>query len=170
MRATRLVGHYAPWLLAAVVGLLIAATLVPRRLLPFHPRLLLLSMLLLLPVAVYLGVSILAHNRHLCEPCIRSVPLDASTVASRNRLRFTVAHLFERKAYAFGYLGLVVGSSFLYAHPVGRYAWAAVQASLVYLLLVYVTHQRLRPWCPYCRTGGQEITAPTGPLPVSTGV
>jgi hypothetical protein len=85
-------------------------------------------------------------------------------------MRFVVAHLFERKSFAFVYLGIVVGSSFLYGHPVGRYGWAAAEGSLVYLLFVYVTHQRLQPWCPYCRNGGEELTAPTTPTPVSTQV
>jgi hypothetical protein len=94
--------------------------------------------------------------------------LDASTVASRHALRFRVAHLFERKLFALGYLTAVVVSALLYAHPVGRYAWAAAQASLAYLLLVYVTHQRLQPWCPHCRNGGEEWTVPTAPTPVSS--
>jgi hypothetical protein len=89
-------------------------------------------------------------------------------VADRYAVRFRVAHVFERRLFALGYLAVVVITSLLYAHPVGRYAWAAVQASLVYLLFVYATHQRLRPWCPRCGNGGQEWTVPTTPSPVST--
>ena len=70
--------------------------------------------------------------------------------------------------FAVGYLAVVVGSSFLYFDPVGRYVWATVQASLVYLLLVYTTHQRLQPWCPFCRGGGEEQLTPTAPTPVSS--
>jgi hypothetical protein len=40
---------------------------------------------------------------------------------------------------------------------------------LIYLLMVYVTHQRLQPWCPYCRNGGDERSAPVTPTPISTG-
>jgi hypothetical protein len=124
--------------------------------------------MVVLAAVVFLAISIFAHNRHLCERCIASLPLDAATVARRYAMRFRVAHLFERKLFALCYLTAVVGSSFLYAHPVGRYGWAAVEASLVYLLLVYVTHQRLQPWCPHCENGGEERTAPSRPTPVST--
>jgi hypothetical protein len=128
------------------------------------------ALALLFAAVVLLAVAIFAHNRRLCELCIASMPLDASTVASRYALRFRVAHLFEQKPFAFGYLGVIVGSSFLYDHPTGKFGWAAAEASLVYLLFVYVTHQRLQPWCPHCKNGGEELTAPTTPTPVSSSV
>jgi high-affinity Fe2+/Pb2+ permease len=161
---SRLVGHYAPWLLAVVVGVLIALTLAPALTIFIGWEVL----ILLLAAVGFLAFSIFAHNRRLCERCIASMPLDASTVASRYAVRFRIAHLFERRVFAGCYLGAVVGSSFLYDHPIGRYAWAAAQVSLVYLLRVYVTHQRLQPWCPYCKHGGEERTVPTHPAPVST--
>jgi hypothetical protein len=163
---SRIIGHYAPWFLAILVGALIALTLLPAvaSFVPWQAQVVLLA------VAVFLGLSILAHNRRLCERCIASLPLDASTVADRYAVRFRVAHLFESRLFALCYLGAVAGSSFLYSHPVGRYGWAVAQASLVYLLLVYVTHQRLQPWCPHCKNGGEEQTAPTTPSPVFTQV
>jgi hypothetical protein len=162
---SKIVGHYAPWLLAALVGSLIVLTLLPSvsAAVPWQ------VLLGVLAVAVALALSLLAHNRRLCERCIASLPLDASTVASRYAVRFRVAHLFERKLSAACYLGAVVGSALLATHPVGRYGWAAAEASLIYLLFVYVTHQRLQPWCPQCRNGGEELTAPTTPSPVTTG-
>jgi hypothetical protein len=160
-RMNRMVGHYAPWFFVAILGFLITLTLVP----PVFAAVPWYVSILLLLVAVFLACCIFAHNRQLCERCIRSLPLDASTVASRHGVRFRVAHLFERKFFAVGYLAAILGSAFLYSHPVGRYAWAAAQASLAYLLLVYVTHQRLQPWCPHCRNGGQW-TVPTTPSPV----
>jgi hypothetical protein len=162
----RVVGHYAPWLLATVLGLLIALTLVP-----VVPLFVVVPVLLaMFAVALYLAFALFAHNRRLCERCIAALPLDASTVAHRYAWRFRVAHLFENRVLAVGYLGVVLGSSLLYTHPVGRYAWAAVQATLVYLLLVYMTHQRLQPWCPRCRDGGEELAAPTAPSPVTSQV
>jgi len=160
----RIIGHYAPWLLVTLVGALIVLTLVPTvaDLVPWPVP------LILIPVAVFLGWSILVHNRYLCERCIASLPLDASTVASRYAIRFRVAHLFESRLFALCYLGTLGGSAVVYNHPVGRYTWAAAEASLAYLLMVYVTHQRLQPWCPYCRNGGEEQTASTPPKPVST--
>ncbi|OLB82309.1 MAG: hypothetical protein AUI14_00810 [Actinobacteria bacterium 13_2_20CM_2_71_6] len=163
---SRIVGHYAPWFLATLVGALIVLTLVPAAssLVPWQ------ALLALLAAAIFLGLSVLAHNRHLCERCIASLPLDASSVAGRYAVRFRVAHLFESKLFALCYLVVLMGSSFLYSHPVGRYGWAVAEASLVYLLLVYVTHQRLQPWCPYCKNGGEEQAAPTTPSPVFTHV
>jgi len=112
---------------------------------------------------------VFAHNRGLCERCIASLPLDASTVAARHAVRFQIAHLFEGKRFALCYLAALVACSRLYSHPIGRYGWAAAQASLIYLLRVYATHQRLQPWCPWCGNGGRERTAPTAPALISTG-
>ena len=160
----RIIGHYAPWLLATLVGGLIVLTLVPAvaGFVPWPVP------LILIPLAVFLGLSIIVHNRHLCERCIAALPLDAGTVASRYGARFRVAHLFESRVFALGYVAALAGAAFLYGHPVGRYAWAAAEASLGYLLLVYVTHQRLQPWCPQCGHGGEEQTTPSRPTPFST--
>jgi MFS family permease len=163
---SRTIGHYAHWYLAALVCGLMVLTVAPAAgaFVPWP------AMVLLIAVAVLLGLSMLAHNRRLCERCMAALPLDASAVAARYRLRFRVAHLFERRLFALGYLTTLLGSSLMAADPVGRYLWALAEASLVYLLLVYVTHQRLQPWCPYCRHGGEEQTTPTTPSPVSTEV
>jgi MFS family permease len=161
---SRIAGHYAPWFIATLIGSLIGLTLLPSVAAHVGWQLL----LALLGAVVLLALSMFAHNRHLCERCIASVPLDASGAAARYAIRFRVAHLFERRRYAVGYLTIVVGSSLLDVHPVGRYGWAVVQMSLIYLLVVYVTHQRLQPWCPYCRNGGEELATPTTPTPVSS--
>ena len=163
---SRIVGHYAPTLLATLVGALIVVTLVPAA-----AAYATLPVLALVAVAtVGLAASIFAHNRRLCERCIAAMPLDAGAVAGRYAVRFRVAHLFERRLFALCYLAALVCAAAVGWHPVGRYGWAAAQLSLIYLLLVYVTHQRLQPWCPYCRNGGQEHTVPTTPTPVATGL
>jgi hypothetical protein len=161
----RTVGHYAPWALAAVVGGLIVLTAVPA----FSAAVPWPVLLAVLVGAGYLALCLVAHDRHLCERCIRSVPLDATRVAARYRLRFRVAHLFEHRPLAIGYLGAVLATALLADHPIGRYAWATAQGSLVYLLFVYVTHRRLQPWCPGCRQGGTDVVAPAPPNPVSSG-
>jgi hypothetical protein len=158
------VGHYAPWLLGTLLSGLIVLTLVPNGW-SFVPLPVLLGLLV---VTAYVAFAVFAHNRHLCERCIAALPLDASSAARRYGMRFRVAHLFEHKLLAAGYLLIVVGSSVLYTDPVGRYEWAAVQATLVYLLVVYVTHQRLQPWCPGCRQGGEDVATPITPMPIST--
>jgi hypothetical protein len=161
---SRTIGHYAPWFLITVLGALVVLTLVPV----VSSYVAWQFLMALLAVTVFLAFPMLAHNRRLCERCIASMPLDASSVASRYSVRFRVAHAFARKLFAFCYLAAVLGSSFLYSHPVGRYGWAVAEASLGYLVLVYVTHQRLQPWCPYCKNGGEERTVPTTPSPVFT--
>ncbi|MFG1607317.1 hypothetical protein [Actinoplanes sp. NPDC049265] len=128
----------------------------------------LVALLALVGVTLFLAYTVLAHNRGLCERCVRALPLDAGAVAGRYRLRFRVAHLFERKAFVALYLLVVAGSALLSTHPVGRYGWAAVQATMAYLLFVYVTHQRLQPWCPKCRNGGEETRAPIQPVSINS--
>ena len=161
------VGHHAPRILLGVVGVLVVLTVAPMP--PEVSAQLLFGLLMTLMVlTMVLAVAIFSHNRKLCERCIRSVPLNASAVASRYGARFRVAHFFERKVFAGLYLAAVAASSFFGFHPAGKYPWAAVQASLGYLLLVYATHQRLQPWCPFCKNGGEEQSTPTSPAPVST--
>lgn len=159
----RTVGHYAPWVLAVLVSALTVLTLLPDSTDVPWPEL-----SPLLAVALLLGLAILAHNRSLCERCIAALPLDATATAARYARRFKVTHLFENRLFAVGYLAGIVGTSLLSSDPVGRYVWAMAEASLVYLLVAYVTHQRLQPWCPHCGHGGEERSAPVAPSPVSS--
>jgi hypothetical protein len=161
---SRVVGHFAPGLLVTVVGALIVMTVVPT----LGAAVPVIALFALVALTLFLAYAVLAHNRGLCERCARALPLDAAAVAGRYRLRFRVAHLFENKAFAVLYLVVVAGSALLSTHPVGRYGWAVVQATLAYLLFVYVTHQRLQPWCPKCRNGGQEIQAPARPVSLNS--
>lgn len=161
---SRVIGHFAPGLLVTVVGALIVMTIIPAlsALVP------LAALFALVAFTVFLAYAVLSHNRQLCERCVRALPLDAASVASRYSLRFRVAHLFESKLLAGLYLAVVLASALLSTHPIGRYGWAAVQATLAYLLFVYVTHQRLQPWCPQCRNGGSEIHAPAEPVTINS--
>jgi hypothetical protein len=161
---SRVVGHYAPGLLVTVVGALIVMTVVPA----VGAAVPVVALFALLAVTLFLAYAVLAHNRQLCERCVRALPLDASSTAARYGLRFRVAHLFESKVFAGFYLVVVLGTALLATHPIGRYGWALVQATLAYLLFVYVTHQRYQPWCPTCRNGGEELETPIRPTPVST--
>jgi hypothetical protein len=163
---SRIVGHYAPRVLAVLVGVLVGLTLVPAA----AAAVAWYALLALLGVALLLGLAMLVHNRGLCEHCIASLPLDAAGTAQRQALRFRVAHLFESRLFALGYLAALVTCGFVSTNPVGRYGWAAAEGSLGYLVLVYLTHQRLQPWCPYCRNGGEEHLVPTTPEPVPTHV
>ncbi|GGK29198.1 hypothetical protein GCM10010124_22450 [Pilimelia terevasa] len=158
----RVVGHYAPRALAGLVGALLILALVPGLALPWQ------LWVAVLGIALGLGLAILAHHRHLCLRCVGALPLNAAAAAERYARRFRAAHLFERRPVALGYLAAVALCSLLYADPVGRYFWVGAQLSLVYLMFAYVTHQRLQPWCPRCRHGGQEHAAPATPTPILT--
>jgi hypothetical protein len=161
---SRVLGHFGPWLLATLVGVLAVVTVVPAA----SSFVAWQALLMLQASVVFLAFAIFTHNRHLCARCIAAIPLDATRVAARYGRRFRVAHLFERRWYAIGYLSIVVTFAFLATHPIGKYVWIVVEASLVYLLIVYVTHQRLQPWCPQCQHGGEEVAAPTTPTPVAS--
>jgi hypothetical protein len=163
------IGHYAPRVLLGVVASLVFLTVAP---IPagVSAQIVFGALLVLMTLTLVLAVAIFSHNRRLCERCIRSVPLNASAVASKYKARFRIAHYFERRAFAAAYLLAVTASSFFGFHPAGKYPWAVVQASLGYLLLVYATHQRLQPWCPFCRGGGEHEVVPTSPTPVSSSL
>jgi hypothetical protein len=161
----KFVGHYAPWLLPLPIGALVVVTLTAdsSSSVPWP------VVVVPLVVAGFLVLSLLAHTRRLCERCVAALPLDAAKVADRYGRRFRIAHLFESKLFALGYLVVVAGASFFYDDPIGKYPVAAIQASLAYLLFAYVTHQRLQPWCPHCKHGGEEQITPVTPTPVTVG-
>jgi hypothetical protein len=52
---------------------------------------------------------------------------------------------------------------------VGRALWAAVQSTMVYLMLAYGTHRRLQPWCPQCGGRGDDRQDADAPDPLPTG-
>ena len=111
----RIVGHYAPWLLGVLVSALTVLTLVPDAVDVPWP-----ALVPLLGAAIALGLSILVHNRRLCERCIAALPLDATATAARYGRRFRVAHLFQHRLFALGFVAGIVGTSLLYGDPVGR--------------------------------------------------
>jgi hypothetical protein len=155
-------GHNAPEVLSiCVVGLVAARTFPPP------PA-------LILPIAGLLAALVLTswlllrrHDRRLCETCIAGLPLDPSQRAARYGFRFRTAHIGSSRLLVAGYLAVVVGSNLL-PGTVGRLIWAAAQLSMLYLVLSYVTHRRLQPWCPQCRNGGggdPVLHEPTPELP-----
>jgi hypothetical protein len=160
-------GHWAPQVL---IGAIVASILLVLRPLPASPAFLLAPFLI---VAVVLGswIAMRQHDRMLCERCMSAMPLNPSEVAARCRLRFAVTHMgSDRRALA-AYLLVLVMSNLLLMAPagiartIGEYAWAAVQTTLIYLVLCHCTHRRLQPWCPECEGGGpgddERVSDPT---------
>ena len=115
------------------------------------------------------------HDRRLCESCMASLPLNASQTAARYRRRFAIAHLGSDLRITVLYLVILIGSSpvlldtNLLPHPLAQYTWAAIQLTMVYLVLSYSTHRKLQPWCPQCSGGDGGHHDVEAPDPVPSG-
>jgi hypothetical protein len=150
-------GHYSPQLLTGSIVASIA--------LGFNSQapsgLYLLAALSLLGFVLMTWVQLRRHDRRLCESCAASIPLNAQEQGARYRRRFAVAHSGSNLKVVVPYLILLLGSNFLLTYSWGRWPWAVVQASMIYLILSHSTHRRLQPWCPWCSDGGggSEFTA-----------
>lgn len=126
--------------------------------------------ILLFVVVIAAWVFMRRHDRSMCERCLRTMPLDAAATAQRRHRRFAVVHLGENRTVVAGYLVVLLGSNallFLESTP-ARLLWAAVQCSMVYLVLAHSTHRSLQPWCPWCSGGGggEDVVDAPDPLPV----
>ena len=165
-RATSRWGHWGAPLLIASIGAAIALCLHPLE--------------AGTPQSVYVPVALLAlviaswlmmrkHDRHLCEHCMAAMPLNAMEQATRYQRRFAVAHAASSRPLLVIYMVILIGSNALVVvgGTPGRIVWAAIQSSMVYLLVSYTSHRRLQPWCPWCSDGGggeEQEDAPE-PLP-----
>jgi hypothetical protein len=156
-------GHWASQVLIGSVVAAIALRLTPIQ--TSSPLALLVPLLLMLLVVVS-WLRMRDHDRRLCERCMSSMPLNPSLVAARYRRRFATTHLGSNKPLMIAYLLVLVGSAFLPGRT-GTWIWAAVQTTMIYLILSSVTHRRLQPWCPKCQgEGGGESTSLTpDPMP-----
>ncbi|MHA3701903.1 hypothetical protein ACXR2U_06935 [Jatrophihabitans sp. YIM 134969] len=161
------IGHHGGRVLVGAIVAMIALAVFPLP--PENPASFALPLLLFV---VVLGAWVLMrrHDRSLCERCVRTMPLDAAATAQRRHRRFAVVHLGARRGVVAGYLVVLLGSNallFLESTP-ARLLWAAVQFSMVYLVLAHSTHRSLQPWCPWCSEGGggEDVVDTPGPLPV----
>ncbi|WP_375482096.1 hypothetical protein [uncultured Jatrophihabitans sp.] len=152
-------GHHASELLIVSIGAAIVLGLRPL------PGLLGLTV----PIALFGFViaSFLlmrAHDRRLCEACMKAMPLNAAQEATRYQRRFWTAHTGSEPRFLLPYLAVLIGSNFATSTP-GRVFWVVMQLSMIYLILAQSTHRRLQPWCPWCRgDGGGEDVDETPPV------
>jgi hypothetical protein len=158
-RVTDAWGHYGGESLIVAIAASIAVKIVP---LP-------LMVNLLAALAIIVGVIggfvlMRRHDRRLCELCMTHMPLNPSLEVERHKWRFWVAHDGSEMRFVVPYLAVVFGSSFVVDY-IGKWTWAAIQATLVYLVLAQVTHRRLQPWCPWCRSGGDSVPESPEVLP-----
>lgn len=115
-------------------------------------------------------VGVINHARHgMCERCIAEWPLNASEIAERRAWVFGLTH---RPRYALGVFfagyGLMVGLPFLLGKPWGSIlGWTVWTLSLLTSSYARRWHERLMPWCPYCRRRGwgrgDRVEAPPPP-------
>lgn len=94
------------------------------------------------------------HDRRLCESCAASIPLNAAEQGQRYRRRFAVTHSGSNPKIIIPYVVVLLGSNALLVYPGGRWVWAVVQASMIYLVISHATHRKLQPWCQWCSDGG----------------
>ena len=104
-----------------------------------------------------------------------TLPLNASETAVRYRRRLAIAHLGSNLRFTVVYLIVLIASSPvllappLLPHALAQYVWAAIQSTMIYLVLSYTTHRRLQPWCPQCSGGDGGREDADAPEPVPTG-
>jgi hypothetical protein len=143
-------GHYGGEALIAAIGASIAVGLYPQHGMPG-----LIIALAIIGLVIGSFLLMRRHDRQLCETCMVRMPLNPSGEAERKKARFWVAHTGTQPRFMVPYLAVVLGSSLFY-EVIGRVPWAIIQSTLVYLVLAQVTHRRLQPWCPWCRSGGDH--------------
>lgn len=170
-RFARRWGHWGSQALIAAILVTIAIVLRP---LPYgSPAAALVPVLLVLMVLAS-WLLMRQHDRRLCEDCMRSLPLDPAQDAARFRRRLRLAHLVADRRLVVGYLLLLLASNLvlienLVPSELGRPVWAAVQSTMIYLVLAYSTHRRLQPWCRQCGGGGDDSQDADAPVPLPTG-
>lgn len=156
-------GHSAAELLVTSIG---AAIIVGLRPLPGVAGLVVPVALMAFVLTSWLMMR--RHDRMLCERCVASMPLNPSQLAARYRRRFWMSHTGAERRFLLPYFAVLLGSNFFMGSTVGRLGWAAVQASMIFLVLSYSTHRRFQPWCPWCSEGGggSERPDPVTPDPL----
>ena len=161
-------GHLSPHVLTAAILACIGLVLRP---LPPGSVASLVAPAVLVGGVLFSWVSMRQHDSRLCEYCVAAMPVNPTEAAVRYRWRLAVAHLGSDRKVVAAYLLLLVGSSvFLMGgstvlRTVGPYAWSAVQATMIYLVLCHTTHRRLQPWCPQCRGDDGDDAVDRDPTP-----
>jgi hypothetical protein len=156
-------GHFAPEVLCVSI---VAAVMLGLR--PPDSALMLTAPIAVMTVVLVSWLMMRRHDRRLCEQCMASMPLNAAEHAVKYRRRFWMAHTGSERRFMIPYLIVLVGSNF-FPGTWGRIVWAAIQLTMIYLIMSHVAHRRFQPWCPWCSSGGggsereDDVTPP--PLP-----
>jgi hypothetical protein len=100
------------------------------------------------------AAEFMQHREHLCERCAAATPLDPQKQVVRWKTLLRLTHV---KNLFWIWLGIIaVQVAVTHAVPPGPLPYA-VDAAVSFLIGVLITavwvHNRLQPWCPYCRWG-----------------
>jgi len=127
------------------------------------------------------------HDRALCVYCLRAAPLlDPQGAVTRRRRELRLWHVGEDRVRRWHGLGiltwapiavyLAVPTMWLVVSTFARRVHGAVFVALAagFGVMIYAgymtrTHDRLQPWCPFCRRGHGDDPAPVVPDPVAPG-
>ena len=134
-----------------LIGAIVAVVLVP--VLPLPGLFTVTVPLALFGLVIVAFLLMREHDRRLCEMCMLSMPLNAAERASVYQLRFWLAHSALDPRIVVPYMVVLVGSNFVIP-IITLVGWAAIQLTMIYLVLAYSTHRKLQPWCPWCSEGG----------------
>jgi hypothetical protein len=147
-RLSATLGHYAINMLAAAIVAVVAVQFVA-----LDPLTILTISVTLIAFVLLCWLLMREHDRRLCEQCVLEIPLNPSEQAKRFQRRFWMAHTGSEPRFLVPYLTVLIGSNFA-TTTIGRFGWALIQLSMVYLLVSQSTHRKLQPWCPWCQQGG----------------
>lgn len=116
-------------------------------------------------IAFLVGESaVTRHTGILCARCIDRVPTDASVQVVRRDWLLRIRHWVWAHSGRVGWAGLAVivaASWFGHGHAIGYvvWPWLALEA------YAQRFHNRVAPWCKYCRNDGWDPTFATTPDP-----
>jgi hypothetical protein len=147
-RLSLALGHHAGRMLAAAIVGVVAIQFVP-----IDPVSGLGVSIVLFAFVLLCWLLLREHDRRLCEQCVREMPLNPADEAKRLHRRFWMAHTGSEPRFLVPYLIVLISSNFA-TSTIGRAGWAAIQLSMIYLIMSQATHRKLQPWCPWCSPGG----------------
>jgi hypothetical protein len=151
-----LAGHYYVWTLASLVALLVTDYVTRHRYWEFNG-------LTWAGVAFWLLVMFDAapyHDKHLCERCISSAPLDPDKAVGRwmPALRWVHARPLLYSVAAAMAAWVVYATLFTsswspwWATAVDMFV---VLPAITWMYAAQYAHRWLKPWCPLCNWGGE---------------
>lgn len=115
-------------------------------------------------VAVGCVWIVIQHSRELCDKCLGEMPLDPDKAVKRNMRPLWLIHHMKKPAIAMGVVflaSIALPKHWWETHVIADLLFAAV----CYWMFAAMRHQRLQPWCPWCRDDGddffEEVPDPT---------